>query len=204
MAVVECWFDFSSPFGYLGTTQIERVAAEHDGEVVWRPFLLGALFKTIGTPVVPMAAFADSKRELYRLDLVRWSAYWGVELNWSSHFPINTVTALRLALVGLEEGSEVGTKLIHRINRAAWVDDENVQDPAVLGRCLEDVGLDPALLEKTQDPAVKARLKEATDEAIERGVPGAPTFVIGDRLYWGQDRLDFVARALAGDPVGPA
>lgn len=203
MADVECWFDFSSPFAYLGTTQIERVAEEQGGEVRWRPFLLGALFKSIGTPMVPMAEFADAKREAYRLDLARWSALYGVELNWSSHFPLNTITPLRLALVALEEGED-GPKLIHRLMRAAWVDDEDLKDPAVLVRCLEDVGLAPSLLERTQDPAVKAQLKAATDEAIDRGVPGAPTFIVGDRLYWGQDRLEFVSRALAGDPVGPA
>ncbi len=194
--IVECWYDFSSPFAYLGTTQIERVAAEHGGEVRWRPFFLGGLFTEIGTPLVPMAAFPEPKRAHAARELDRWSDWWGVELRWNSHFPLHTITALRLALVADDP------RLVHRVMRAAWVDDEDVKDPAVLARCLADVGLDPALLERTQEPEVKAQLKAATDEAVARGVPGAPTFIVDDELYWGQDRLQFVARALDGDPVG--
>ncbi|MGE0790301.1 MAG: 2-hydroxychromene-2-carboxylate isomerase [Sandaracinaceae bacterium] len=198
MSVVECFFDFSSPFAYLGTTQIERVAAEAGGEVRFRPFLLGALFKALGTPLVPLHTFPESKRRHQELDLARWADFYGVPFRFTSHFPLRTVTALRLALVVDEP------RFVHRVMRAAWVEDRDVGQNDVLSACLSDLGLDPALVERTEEPEVKARLREATDEALARGVPGAPTFIVEDRVYWGQDRLPFVDRALRGRPVGPA
>ena len=190
---VDCWFDYSSPFAYLGTTQIERVASAAASEVRFRPFLLGALFKVVGTPIVPLHSFSAPKRAHQEADLVRWATHWGVPYRMTSHFPLRTVTALRVTLLA-------GTPpaLIHRIMRAAWVDDEDVNDADVLRRCLADVALDEALVGRARD--AKEALHEATRDAIELGVPGAPTFIVGDELYWGQDRLHFVALALEGRP----
>lgn len=193
---VECFFDFSSPFAYLGTTQIERVAREAGGEVRWKPFLLGALFKEVGTPLIPLHSFPEAKRRHQVRDLERWADYWGVPFRFNSHFPLRTVTALRLALLADDP------RLVHGIMRAAWVDDEDVADEAVLARRLDELSLDRALLDRTKEPEVKARLRAATDEAIARGVPGAPTFVVDGEIYWGQDRLEFVRLALEGRPVG--
>jgi len=195
---VDCWFDYSSPFAYLGTTQVERVAAEAGGEVRFRPFLLGALFKTIGTPLVPIDAFNEAKRRHQLLDLARWAELYGVPLVFTSAFPIRTVDALRLTLAAPEAERPA---LVHRLMKATWADDEDVADRAVLARCLADVGLPPALLERTADPAIKQALKDQTAEAQAIGCPGAPCFVVGDHLYWGQDRLEFVRRALEGRPL---
>ena len=192
---VDCWFDYSSPFAYLGTTQVERVAREAGGEVRFRPFLLGALFKKLGTPLVPLHSFNAPKRAHQEADLERWASVWEVPFRFTTRFPLRTVTALRITLLA---GSP--PPLIHRIMRAAWVDDEDPNDPAVLRRCLADAGLDEALAERAGE--AKQALFDATEEALDRGVPGAPTFVVGDQLYWGQDRLDFVRRALEGRPPG--
>jgi 2-hydroxychromene-2-carboxylate isomerase len=193
---VDCYFDYSSPFAYLGTTQIERVAAENGGQVVWKPFFLGGLFKEIGTPMVPLHAMPAAKQKLAGMDMYRWAEFWKVPFKFTSHFPLNTIPALRLTLAA--EGPEQGA-LVHRIMKASWVDDENVKDPAVLTRCLEDVGLPTSLLERTQDPAIKEGLKKATADAVALGLPGAPCFKVGPDLYWGQDRLDFVALSLRGE-----
>jgi len=192
---VDCWFDYSSPFAYLGTTQIERVAKEAAAEVRFRPFLLGALFKTIGTPIVPLHAFPEPKRNHQGIDLSRWAAYWDVPFRFTTHFPLNTVAALRITLL-----AECEPRLVHRIMRAAWVDDEDVNTPAVLARCLEDVGLDAALVERARE--AKPQLIANTEEALAVGCPGAPCFVVGEHLYWGQDRLPFVKLALEGAPPG--
>ncbi len=194
---VDCWFDYSSPFAYLGTTQVERVAGAEGAEVRWRPFLLGALFKSIGTPLVPIAAFNEAKRRHQMLDLSRWAEVYGVPLVFNSAFPVRTVDALRLTLA-----APVASRgpLVHRIMRATWVDDEDPADRAVLARCLVDVGLEASLLERVSDPEIKDALKAATAEAEATGCPGAPCFVVGEHVYWGQDRLDFVARALRGAP----
>ena len=197
MTTVDCHFDYSSPFAYLGTTQIERVAREAGARVRWKPFLLGALFKAVGTPLVPIDSFPEAKRRHQLRDVERWARVRRVPFRWSSHFPLRTVDALRLTLLVPDAER---APLVHRLMRAAWVDDEDVADRAVLARAAADVGLDPALVARTSEPAVKEALKRATEEAIAVGCPGAPCFVVGGELYWGQDRLDFVRAALEGNP----
>lgn len=193
MRTADVYFDYSSPFAYLGTTQIERVAREAGAAVRWRPFLLGALFKAIGTPLVPLNAMSEPKRRYQRLELTRWAAHWGVPFRFNDTFPLRTVDALRLTLLAPEERRSA---LIHRVMRAAWADGEDVGDREVLARCARDVELDASLIDRTSE--AKDALKAATDEAIAIGCPGAPCFVVEGELYWGQDRLHFVQAALAG------
>lgn len=200
MKIVDCYFDYSSPFAYLGTTQIERVAREVQASVRWRPFLLGALFKAVGTPLVPIATFPEPKRRHQALDLQRWADHWDVPFVWSSHFPLRTVNALRLTLLAPDARR---SELVHRIMRAAWVDDEDIADDVVLRRCALAAGVDPDLVLRLAGSDVKERLRRATDEAVEVGCPGAPCFVVDGHLYWGQDRLDFVRAALEGRPPAP-
>ncbi|MDQ3032817.1 MAG: 2-hydroxychromene-2-carboxylate isomerase [Myxococcota bacterium] len=198
---VECWFDYSSPFAYLGTTQIERIARECGGRVVFRPFVLGALFKEIGTPLVPLETFSPAKRRHAQLDLERWADHWGVPFRFASRFPLRTVDALRVTLLAPEANRAL---LVHAIMRATWVDDRDPADPDVLRACVTAAGLDAGLLERAGE--AKQALFDATADAVRAGVPGAPTFVVGEQLFWGQDRLEFVAKALCGwrvDVVGP-
>lgn len=196
---VECFFDYSSPFAYLGTTQIERVAREEGASLVWRPFLLGALFRAIGTPDVPVATFSEAKRRAVLLDLRRWARVHGVGFRFASRFPLRSVDALRLTHAVPDE---VRSAFVHRVMRTAWVDDEGLERE-VLARCLADVGLDDSWLARADEPEVKAALRATTEEAERRGAPGAPTFFVqrGEResLVWGQDRLDFVRLALRGE-----
>jgi 2-hydroxychromene-2-carboxylate isomerase len=183
------YYDFSSPFAYLGATQIERVAQEQGATVRWRPILLGALFKQIGTPDVPLAEFPAAKKSYYLRDLVHWAAHWGVPFRWPSRFPMRTVAPLRLALAAGEQIAAVSQALF----RAYWVDDRDISDPAVLAEFGE--------LARTEDAAIKAALRANTDEAIAAGVCGVPAFVVRGHLFWGQDRLELVSRTLAGwDP----
>ncbi len=193
MTQVEVFFDYSSPFAYLGTTQVEGVARRHGAEVVWKPFLLGALFKALGTPLVPLATFPAAKARHQALDLQRWAAHYGVPFRFRSQFPLNSVALLRLTLAA---PAPERPALIHRLMALAWAEDA-VFDEATLAAALRDVGLDEGLVARTKDPAIKQALFDATEEAIERGVPGAPTFIVGDELFWGQDRLLFVDKALA-------
>jgi 2-hydroxychromene-2-carboxylate isomerase len=190
---VECWFDYASPFSYLGTTQIERVASENGARVSWRPFLLGALFKQIGTPVVPLLSFAPSKQSHQWLDLHRWAAHWGVPFRFASRFPLRTVDALRLTLL-VEDAWRA--PLVHALMRACWVEDRDPADREVLRACLVQAGLPADLVQRTGD--AKQALFDATAEAVSAGLPGAPCFVVRDQLFWGQDRLEFVGKALRG------
>ncbi len=194
------YYDFSSPYAYLGATQIERVA--QGATIHWRPFLLRALFKAIGTPVVPMQAASEPKRRYLQRDVLDWAAYWNVPFAWPSRFPMRTVLPLRLALA-------VEPKLLpalsHAIFRAFWAADRDISDPNVLAPLVKEVGADPSALERAlaPEPSVKQALIDNTDEALRNGVCGAPSFLVRGHLFWGQDRLEFVEKALAGwDPPG--
>jgi 2-hydroxychromene-2-carboxylate isomerase len=199
MATCEFFYDFSSPFSYLAATQIERVCRGH--ELIWRPFLLGALFKAIGTPVVPIQSFAPAKSALLLADQFRWAEHWGVELEQPSRFPQRSVLALRVALqVPKDRLPEVSLALF----RTMWVEDGNLEDPASIAAVLTRLGLDAdRLIAGAETPEIKDRLRQNTDQAVARGVCGAPTCIVThagskDLVFWGQDRLHFVERALAG------
>jgi 2-hydroxychromene-2-carboxylate isomerase len=191
------FYDFSSPYAYLGATQIERVAAEHGAHIRWCPMLLGALFKAIGTPVVPLAVQSEPKRRYLQRDVLDWAAYWGVDFRWPSRFPMRTVAALRLALAAGEPNLP---RVSHALFRAYWVDDRDLADPAVLRQIAAAHQLDAATISRAldPDPAIKQALVANTDEAIAAGVCGAPSFLVRGHLFWGQDRLDLVARTLSG------
>lgn len=192
------YYDFASPWSYLGSTQVERVAREGGAVVEWRPILLGGLFRAIGTPMVPLLELTEPRRRYQMRDFLHWADHWGVPFRWPSRFPMNTVTALRLAIAA---GDDL-PRLTHAIYRAFWADDRDIADRAVLTDIIAAAGLDPtALFARAEDPAVKARLRDNTDGAVARGVFGVPTFFAGDVLVFGQDRFDFVGAALRGEPL---
>ena len=190
------FFDVSSPFAYLASTQIEAVARRAGAAVRWRPFLLGALFKAIGTPDVPLFTLPAAKRAHVAADLDRWARRWDAPFRFPSRFPMNTVKALRMIL---QIPDEQRRALVHALFRALWVDDRDLADDAELAAIAGSVGLDgPALVAGTKADAVKEQLKAATAEAERLGLCGAPSFLVGDLLFWGQDRLLFVEKALRG------
>ena len=193
------WYDFSSPFSYLAATQIEAACARAGARLVWEPMLLGALFKEVGTPNVPLLAMAESKRAYVRRDLDHWAAYYGVPFRFASRFPMRTVTALRLALLAGDRIAE----LSHALFRALWVEDRDLDDAATLAEILRRHDFDPdSMLARTQEPEIKQALIEQTTRAAQAGVFGAPTMIVtherGDLLFWGQDRLILAEAAAAG------
>ncbi len=139
---------------------------------------------------------SDAKRRHALLDMHRWAEHWEVPFRFPSGFPLRTVAALRLTLLASEPARPA---LIHRLMRACWIDDQDPNDPEVLGTCARDAGVDAGLVDRTGEPQIKEALRRATDEAVARQVPGVPTFFIDrDRMFFGQDRLHFVERALSG------
>jgi 2-hydroxychromene-2-carboxylate isomerase len=196
MKELSFFFDFSSPFAYLASTQVEGIAARTGATLRFRPFLLGALFKALGGPDVPLFTMPPPKQRHARDDMFRWADFYGVPLKFPTRFPMNTVKALRMVLQTPEEQR---APLIHAIYRAYWADDRDINDDTVLAELAVGVGLDgPALVAGTKQDAVKERLKTATDEAVKLGLFGAPCFMVDDLLFWGQDRLVFVEKALQG------
>ncbi|HTJ42557.1 MAG TPA: 2-hydroxychromene-2-carboxylate isomerase [Kofleriaceae bacterium] len=181
---IDFWFDLSSPFAYLGATQIARWP-----NVTWRPLLLGGLFREIGTPDVPMFAMCEAKRKYTGLDMSRWARWWGVDFKFPSKFPLRTVTAQRMIVSAAPaDRPELAMKLF----RAAWAEDRDIGDDAVLA------AIDPALAARAKEPAAKQALIDETNAARAAGVFGVPGFVVGGSLFWGQDRLELVAAAAGG------
>ena len=198
MSGVTFYYDFSSPFAYLGATQIERVAAGH--EVRWRPILVGALFKQIGTPDVPLETFPAPKRAYMERDLAHWASHWGVPFRWPSRFPMRTVLPLRLALaVEQAQGPEALRTLSLALFRAYWVEDRDLGDVETVRALAAEHGIAPVTFERAQsDAAIKQALFASTEEAVQAGACGVPTFVVRGHVFWGQDRLELVRRALDG------
>jgi 2-hydroxychromene-2-carboxylate isomerase len=190
----EFWYDFSSPFSYLASTQVEALAARSGAEITWRPFLLGGLFKMIGGPDVPMLTWPDTKRQHALRDMARHADLYGVPFGWPTRFPMSTVTALRMTL----GAGERAVPLTHAIFRAYWGEDRDISDPAELTRLAESVGLPASLVARTKEQDLKDALRTVTEEAKARDLFGAPSFVVGDLVFWGQDRMQFVEKALAG------
>lgn len=187
---VDFYFDVGSPAAYLAWTQMPRLAAETGATVHDRPILLGGVFQATGNRS-PMEV--QAKRRWLHEDLNRFAARYGVPFRLNPHFPINTLMLMRGALGLQMRQPEKLRPYVDAVMRAIWVDGRNLNEPAEVAAVLEQAGFDPqALLALTQDPEVKEQLKAATQEAVARGVFGAPTFFIGDRMFWGQDRLDFV------------
>jgi 2-hydroxychromene-2-carboxylate isomerase len=163
--------------------------------------LLGGLFKTIGQAMVPLATWSQAKQRYYAEDMERWAAYYEVPFRWPTRFPMNSVKPMR-AQLALEHGhlhSHAQAAAFRAATfRAYWGEDRDISDDGVLRELLKDAGADAeAVLAQTQSPAVKKALIDATQHAADRGVFGAPTWVVGgEELFWGQDRIPLVERAL--------
>lgn len=197
---LDVYWDFSSPFAYLGCSQIGALAARTGASVRWHPVLLGGLFRAIGTPDVPLATFSEAKQRHVARDLERWAARWGVPYRFPSRFPTRSLDALRVYFALPEDRRDAYRDAVFR---AYWADDRDIADPAVLADCVGDPALASAALERTKSDDVKRALRESTEAAVARGVFGVPTFVVDEKdLYWGQDRLSLVEEALT-PPLEP-
>jgi 2-hydroxychromene-2-carboxylate isomerase len=191
---VEFYFDVGSPAAYLAWTQLPRIAEQAGATIAYRPFLLGGVFQATGNRSPTEVA---AKGKYMQADLQRYAGRYGVPFRHNPHFPINTLMLMRGA-IGLQlRQPQKMRPYVDAVFRAIWVDAQDMNDPATVTAVLLQAGFDPqALLALTAEPEVKEQLKSATQEAVARGVFGAPTFFVEGAMYWGQDRLDFVKEAL--------
>jgi 2-hydroxychromene-2-carboxylate isomerase len=191
---VEFFFDFGSPYSYLAYKALPAIAAARGAAIVWRPMLLGGVFKATGNHS-PAETPAKSKWMLQ--DLQRWARHYNTVFKFNPNFPVNTLTLMRGA-AGMQVRGMDFPKYVDAIFHAMWVEPRNLGDPQELALVLRQAGFDADLFQSlVNDPAVKEQLKNNTEEAVARGVFGAPTFFVGEEMFWGQDRLEFVAEALA-------
>jgi 2-hydroxychromene-2-carboxylate isomerase len=192
MRTIEFFFDYGSPTAYLAYTQLPGIAQRTGATIVYRPMLLGGVFKATGnhSPVtIPAKGAWISK------DIPRFAARYGVPFAHNPYFPINTLNLMRGAVAADSQGRLVPYS--DAIYRAMWADKRNMEDPIVIGGVLRDAGFDPAAMMAMIGTAeVKDRLRHNTEEAVARGVFGAPTCFVGDAMFFGQDRLDFVEEEL--------
>lgn len=190
---VEFYYDVGSPAAYLAWTQLPGLVAEYDARLVYKPMLLGGVFKATGNrSPIEVAA----KGRWLTADLQRFAHRYGVPFNRNPHFPINTLQLMRGATAALEDG------MVETYNAAVfpaiWVDAKNMNDPIIVAEVLHAAGFDAdRFAHRIAEDTVKDKLKAVTEEAVERGVFGAPSMFIGDEMFFGQDRLDFVAERLA-------
>ena len=189
---VEFFFDVGSPASYLAWTQLESIAQRTNAKIIWRPMLLGAVFQATGNA---SPAAVPAKGAYMLKDLQHFSNIYGVPFNFNPFFPLNTMHLMRGATAYLEE-PEFQTYLAAIFN-ALWSEQLNMESPEVVAEVLSKAGIDVTdFMARISETEVKERLKDTTEEAVARGVFGAPSFFVNGEMFFGQDRLSFVEIAL--------
>ena len=191
---VEFYFDVGSPAAYISWMQLPGLCAAADARVDYKPMLLGGVFHATGNQS-PMTIAAKGRYVM--TDLERFARRGSIDFSHNPFFPINTLTLMRGATALQMSDPARMVPYVDAVYRAIWVEGKDMNDPVVVAQVLREAGFDPAaLVAQAGDPAVKDRLKAVTQEAVARGVFGAPTFFVDGQMYWGQDRLDFIQQAL--------
>lgn len=195
MAQVELFFDVGSPYSYLAYYELPKVAARHQADIIWRPVLLGAILKATGNS---SPATVPAKRNYSSKDLKRWAARYQIPFQHNQFFPINTLQLMRGAVGMQMHESKDFLKYLDAVFNGMFREPRNLGEPEEFVRTLKEAGIDPDLVLKLAAmDEVKNKLRTETEAAIDRGLFGAPTFFVGNEMYWGQDRLLFVEEALA-------
>lgn len=191
----EFFFDVGSPASYLAWTQMPTLCAQAGATLVYKPMLLGGVFQATGNASPAMVA---AKGRYMTVDLGRFARRYGVDFRMNPHFPINTLQLMR-GVIGMQLRQPARFEaFLGAVFTALWAQGANLNDPAVTAATLVEAGFDPAeVFALVNDTDIKAALKANTEEAVARGVFGAPTVFVGEAMFFGQDRLDFIREALA-------
>ena len=185
--VLDFWFDFASTYSYPATMRIAPLARQAGVSVHFRPFLLGPIFKQQGWDTSPFNLYPAKGRYMVR-DCERQCAALGIAFRLPDPFPQNTLTAARVALAALAEGW--GEEFSRAVYRAQFAEGRQIGSADVIGAIVRDLGRDAAVLARAQSDAIKQELRAATEEAQRLGIFGAPSFIAGGELFWGNDRLE--------------
>lgn len=185
---LEFFFDYVSPFSYLADTQLPALLAKTGASIIYKPILLGGIFKASNNtppPAIP------AKLKYNAVDALRWAKHYGVPMLINPFFPLSTIRVMRGAIVAQSAGCFPAYHAA--MFRAMWADGVNLGDPAIVKEMFARLEMDPVGVENED---VKDRLKSNTEEAVARGAFGAPTFFVGDAMFWGNDRMQFIEDAL--------
>ncbi len=195
--IIDYYLSLNSPWAYMGGPRLAEIAKRRGAEVRVKPVSLGEIFPKTGGLPLPKRAPA---RQAYRLvELKRWSRFLDLPLNLQpAFFPAAEDLAAGCVIAAGQTGGDA-LRLTLAISHAVWAEDRNIADEATLSEIAQASGHDAkALLAKAREPGTAETYKAQTEEALTRGVFGAPSYVYRDELFWGQDRLEFLDRALAG------
>ena len=189
---VDFYFDYGSPATYLAWTQIEKIINDANANLNMIPMLLGGVFKETGNS---SPAFIPAKSKWMNKDLKKHAEIYGVDFNSNSFFPINTLNLMRGAIAAKQ--MNIFDKYSEAIFTGIWVKDVNLGDIPILQDYLNENGIDAdELFSLVQSDEIKSSLIENTKKAVDKGVFGAPTFIVDNELIFGQDRLEFLKTAL--------
>jgi 2-hydroxychromene-2-carboxylate isomerase len=192
---IDFYFDFSSPYGYFASAAIDAIGARHARSIIWRPILLGAVFKITGQQPLPSIPLKGSYA---KHDLARSARLYGVPFRMPTKFPIAGQAPSRAYYWIADRDATLGRQLAQALYRAYFSEDRDIANPEVTANVAAKLGINrEALLQAISEPAVKERLKNEVEAAIERGVFGSPYVVVDGEPFWGADRLDQVEKWLA-------
>ncbi len=184
---IEFYFDFSSPYSYIGYKEIIRLEKKNPFKIKYMPIFLGGLHKS--ADIVP-PAFVPLKSKFMKRDTKLVSEKKNIKFNFNSYFPIKTVNLMRGIFIAEKDNFE--KIYIDKIFNSIWRDGLNMNDQTVISKVFKNMDLNPEIfMTKVLDQKIKDKLRKITNDALKRGVFGAPTFLVNKKIFWGQDRLSY-------------
>ena len=186
----EFYFDFGSPYSFLAHKQIRKIESDNSIKIKYIPILLGGLLKLAG---IKANADIPIKGKYMIKDCKLWAEKNQITFKFNNYFPINTLNLMRSAIVA--EKKNFAENFINKVFDAIWKDGLNLNDDLIIEKLLKNLDINPKnFLMEAIEPKIKNALKKITDEAYNNGIFGVPTFMINNKIFWGQDRLNFVLK----------
>ena len=183
----EFFFDFGSPYSFLAHEQIKKIKKEKEIKIKYMPILLGALLKLAG--LKPLVDIPIKGKYMIR-DCKLCAEKYNIEFKFNNYFPIITLNLMRCVLVA--EKKDFAQNFINKVFNAIWKDGLNLNDNMIVEKLLKNLDINPkTFLMEAVDSKIKDELKKRTDEAYNKGIFGVPSFIVNNKIFWGQDRLEF-------------
>lgn len=194
MATLRFYFDYVSPYSFLAQSQLKELQEKTQCEIELIPAFLGGLHQAND---MKSPAFVPAKAKWIYRDCHLWAEHYDITLNWCQHFPFNSIFLLRATLYVQKVAPEKALDFMHDTFNAIWQDGLNVNDPQEVSEHIAKLGFEPeVILAGTADETIKQQLKSNGEIAVEKGLFGLPAFEVSDQVFFGQDRLHFVEKAL--------
>ena len=184
----EFYFDFGSPYTFLAHKEMRKIEKENSIKIKYMPILLGDLLKSVG--VKPNADIPIKAKYMIK-DCKLWADKKNIVFKFNNYFPIVTLNLMRCVLVAEKQG--FAQNFINKVFDAIWEDGLNLNDNIIVEKLLKNIDINPkTFLMESVDNKIKDELIKRTDEAYKKGVFGSPSFIVNNKIFWGQDRLEFV------------